>query len=128
MIDSARMDFVTSKTLKYYVSKRASTQNLPATYFQIASTRIQTLVEATPEQLRSFNDVCAICYLDMVQSAKITPCGHYFHGRCLKKWLFLNDQCPMCQANVIEGMHKIGNRIFIDTSTVFRKFNGISRQ
>ena len=72
-------------------------------FLQIASTRIQTLVEATPEQLRSFNDVCAICYLDMVQSAKITPCGHYFHGRCLKKWLFLNDQCPMCQANVIEG-------------------------
>ena len=69
---------------------------------QAAVNRMLTLVEATEAQLRSYNDVCAICYSDMQLSAKITPCGHYFHGGCLKKWLFLQDHCPMCSAKIIE--------------------------
>ena len=38
----------------------------------------------------------------MQTSAKITPCGHFFHGGCLKKWLFVQDHCPMCSAKIIE--------------------------
>ena len=64
--------------------------------------RIQTLVDATEAELRIHNDVCAICYSDML-TAKVTPCGHYFHGGCLKKWLFVQDHCPMCSAKIIEG-------------------------
>ena len=64
--------------------------------------RILTLVDATEAQLQRYNDVCAICYSDMQTSAKITPCGHYFHGGCLKKWLFVQDHCPMCSAKIIE--------------------------
>lgn len=64
--------------------------------------RIQTLVDATEAQLRAHNDVCAICYSDMIMAAKVTPCGHYFHGGCLKKWLFVQDHCPLCSAKIID--------------------------
>lgn len=29
-------------------------------------------------------------------SAKITRCNHYFHGVCLRKWLYVQDRCPLC--------------------------------
>lgn len=29
-------------------------------------------------------------------SAKITRCRHYFHGVCLRKWLYVQDRCPLC--------------------------------
>lgn len=57
--------------------------------------KISSLPEATPQQLRSFDDVCAICYQEMT-SAKITRCKHYFHGVCLRKWLYVQDRCPLC--------------------------------
>ncbi|XP_055376185.1 protein TRC8 homolog isoform X2 [Condylostylus longicornis] len=57
--------------------------------------KISSLPEATPAQLRSFDDVCAICYQEMA-SAKITRCKHFFHGVCLRKWLYVQDRCPLC--------------------------------
>jgi E3 ubiquitin-protein ligase RNF139 len=53
------------------------------------------LPEATEEQLRNFDDVCAICYQDLT-TARITKCNHYFHGVCLRKWLYVQDICPLC--------------------------------
>ena len=38
----------------------------------------------------------------MEKNAKLTPCGHFFHGGCLKKWLYVQDHCPMCSSKVIE--------------------------
>lgn len=29
-------------------------------------------------------------------SAKITRCRHFFHGVCLRKWLYVQDRCPLC--------------------------------
>ncbi|XP_076241434.1 TRC8 ring finger protein [Calliopsis andreniformis] len=58
--------------------------------------KINTLPEAKAEQLQRLNDVCAICYQEM-QSAKITQCNHYFHGVCLRKWLYVQDRCPLCK-------------------------------
>ncbi|XP_030369826.1 protein TRC8 homolog isoform X2 [Scaptodrosophila lebanonensis] len=57
--------------------------------------KISALPEATPAQLRAFDDVCAICYQEMY-SAKITRCRHFFHGVCLRKWLYVQDRCPLC--------------------------------
>merc|ERR1719367_2327035 len=70
---------------------------------QAAVSRIQTLEDATEEQLKAHADVCAICYSEMINSAKITPCRHIFHGGCLKKWLFVQDHCPMCSAKISEN-------------------------
>lgn len=53
-----------------------------------AVNKIECLPEATPEQLIELDDVCAICYQEM-QSAKITKCQHFFHGVCLRKWLYV---------------------------------------
>ncbi|CAH1715155.1 unnamed protein product [Aphis gossypii] len=57
--------------------------------------KIESLPEATSRQLAELDDVCAICYQNM-GSAKITKCNHYFHGVCLRKWLYVQDRCPLC--------------------------------
>ncbi|KRF99398.1 uncharacterized protein Dwil_GK11181, isoform B [Drosophila willistoni] len=57
--------------------------------------KISSLPEATTAQLQAFDDVCAICYQEMY-TAKITRCRHFFHGVCLRKWLYVQDRCPLC--------------------------------
>lgn len=57
--------------------------------------KIESLPEATSEQLQNLNDVCSICFQEM-HTARITKCGHYFHGCCLRKWLYVKDACPLC--------------------------------
>ena len=57
------------------------------------------------EQLEENNDVCAICYQDMNQ-AKVTRCKHFFHGVCLRKWLYRQDTCPLCHAALYK--HLVG--------------------
>ena len=57
--------------------------------------KINSMPMASPEQLSDHNDVCAICYSEL-RSAHITRCNHLFHGVCLRKWLYINENCPMC--------------------------------
>lgn len=51
------------------------------------------------------------CPQDM-QVAVITPCSHFFHAACLRKWLYVQDTCPMCHQQVTpvaaEEDHGIG--------------------
>ncbi|XP_040978046.1 protein TRC8 homolog isoform X3 [Aquila chrysaetos chrysaetos] len=76
-----------------------------------AAKKINSLPRATGGQLRDHNDVCAICFQDM-QVAVITPCSHFFHAACLRKWLYVQDTCPMCHQQVTpvaaEEDHGIG--------------------
>lgn len=60
-----------------------------------AVARIAALEIATQEQLDAHGDVCAICYQELT-SARITRCKHFFHAVCLRKWLYLQDHCPLC--------------------------------
>ncbi|XP_061787348.1 E3 ubiquitin-protein ligase RNF139 [Nerophis lumbriciformis] len=62
--------------------------------------RINSLPELRGDQLRDIEDVCAICYQDFATSARITPCHHFFHALCLRKWLYIQDTCPMCHQRV----------------------------
>nr|CAD7449313.1 unnamed protein product [Timema bartmani] len=65
-----------------------------------AAHKIHSLPCATAKQLDSrAHDVCAICYMEM-KSARVTPCGHLFHATCLKKWLYVQDRCPLCATKV----------------------------
>ena len=50
---------------------------------------------ATPSELAQHDDICAIC-LCVMTSARKTPCGHYFHGHCLRRCLKQKKACPMC--------------------------------
>ena len=62
--------------------------------------RLNSLQWATEEQLERLNDVCCICYEEL-DSAKVTKCNHYFHSLCLRKWLYVQDKCPMCHADIL---------------------------
>ncbi|XP_023700416.2 RING finger protein 145 isoform X1 [Paramormyrops kingsleyae] len=67
-----------------------------------AVSKIRSMPIATNEQLEQHNDICAICYQDMT-SAIITPCNHVFHAGCLKKWLYVQETCPLCH-NQLKGL------------------------
>ncbi|XP_046643496.1 protein TRC8 homolog [Daphnia pulicaria] len=64
--------------------------------------KISTL--ETVNELDKLDDVCAICFHDLKPSGPnnvtvkvvVTPCRHYFHAVCLRKWLYVQDRCPMC--------------------------------
>ncbi|XP_028820100.1 E3 ubiquitin-protein ligase RNF139-like [Denticeps clupeoides] len=62
--------------------------------------KINSLPEIKGAQLREIEDVCAICYQEFTTSARITLCHHYFHALCLRKWLYIQDTCPMCHQKV----------------------------
>ncbi|KAJ8000155.1 hypothetical protein DPEC_G00201910 [Dallia pectoralis] len=62
--------------------------------------KINSLPEVKGGELRDIEDVCAICYQEFAVSARITPCRHYFHTLCLRKWLYIQDTCPMCHQKV----------------------------
>ncbi|XP_062295985.1 RING finger protein 145 [Scomber scombrus] len=66
---------------------------------QEAAKKINSLPRATAQQLQQHNDVCSICFQEM-SSAVITSCGHFFHGNCLRKWLYVQETCPMCHQTV----------------------------
>ncbi|RWS26255.1 protein TRC8-like protein [Leptotrombidium deliense] len=78
---------------------------------RMAVHKINSLAEATEEQLRNFDDVCAICYQEL-NTARITRCNHYFHGVCLRKWLYVQDICPLCHEKlyvIAEEEHDANN-------------------
>lgn len=66
---------------------------------QSSQEKINFLQEATKEQLKVNNDVCAICFQEL-KSARITKCNHFFHGVCLRKWLKVQDICPLCHTTL----------------------------
>lgn len=64
-----------------------------------AAKKISALPEATPQQLSEYGDLCSICYSEM-DAARVTKCNHLFHSACLKKWLYIQDKCPMCHGPI----------------------------
>ncbi|XP_033869214.3 RING finger protein 145-like [Acipenser ruthenus] len=66
---------------------------------QEAAKKIHSLPRATAQQLERHSDVCAICFQEM-DSAVVTYCSHFFHANCLRKWLYVQETCPMCHQQV----------------------------
>lgn len=62
--------------------------------------KINSLPEVQVSESNEIDDVCAICYQEFRTSARVTPCHHYFHALCLRKWLYIQDTCPMCHQKV----------------------------
>ena len=57
---------------------------------------------ASETDLSNHGDVCSICYQEMQSpDAVITNCQHFFHTYCLKKWLVVQDNCPLCTKPVV---------------------------
>ncbi|CAL5201171.1 unnamed protein product [Lathyrus oleraceus] len=64
------------------------------------------LPDATAEELRAYDDECAICREAMAKAKKLN-CNHLFHLACLRSWL---DQgltemytCPTCRKPLFAG-------------------------
>ncbi|KAJ4706225.1 E3 ubiquitin protein ligase RIN2 [Melia azedarach] len=64
------------------------------------------LPDATSEELRAYDDECAICREPMAKAKKLN-CNHLFHLACLRSWL---DQglsemysCPTCRKPLFVG-------------------------
>lgn len=51
---------------------------------------------ATDEEIKEFDDVCAVCLAPM-KKARVTPCQHLFHSSCLRECLKTSDNCPLCK-------------------------------
>lgn len=68
---------------------------------RLVNQKLNILPHASTERLAETQDVCPIC-LEELSSARITPCNHLFHMFCLKKWLNVQNKCPMCHATILE--------------------------
>lgn len=51
---------------------------------------------ASPSQLCSCEDICAICLAEM-RRARVTYCGHLFHSVCLAQSKKISPLCPICK-------------------------------
>jgi E3 ubiquitin-protein ligase RNF139 len=66
-----------------------------------AMRQICTLPLASEDEINQFGSPCAICYQGLQpHTTRRTACLHLFHSACLRKWLFIQDFCPMCHRNV----------------------------
>merc|ERR1719470_502497 len=66
------------------------------------SKRLSILKTATATELTEHGDVCSICYQDMENpTAVVTLCSHFFHKNCLKRWLVVQDNCPLCTKAIV---------------------------
>ncbi|KAF9689512.1 hypothetical protein SADUNF_Sadunf01G0099700 [Salix dunnii] len=67
------------------------------------------LPDATSEELRAYDDECAICREPMAK-AKRLHCSHIFHLACLRSWLDqgLNEiySCPTCRKPLFVDRHE----------------------
>ncbi|KAL1531442.1 RING-type E3 ubiquitin transferase [Salvia divinorum] len=47
-------------------------------------------------------DQCVICCVKFKNGDKVTtlPCKHFFHSKCILKWLEMKKHCPLCQREV----------------------------
>lgn len=60
------------------------------------------------ENIIEILDNCPICLTGYSEksSYQLMPCKHRFHFECIRKWLFLNDDCPYCREITENNPHK----------------------
>ncbi|XP_047128971.1 E3 ubiquitin-protein ligase RNF139 [Hydra vulgaris] len=68
----------------------------------LVNKKLNILPQASSLRLEAEGEVCPIC-LDKMTSARVTPCNHLFHFFCLKKWLNVQNKCPMCHATILHS-------------------------
>ncbi|KAK6106459.1 TRC8 N-terminal domain family protein [Brugia pahangi] len=65
-----------------------------------AYSSLSRLPRVSKEAMQQRRDACAICLSDILEDARITPCNHFFHSECLKKWLYVKQVCPLCYSDL----------------------------
>ena len=46
------------------------------------------------------DDICSICHSELDVNDIKLACKHFFHKNCIKPWLEISEECPMCRAGV----------------------------
>ncbi|KAK7196182.1 putative zinc finger protein [Novymonas esmeraldas] len=62
----------------------------------------QQVLDRFPSVAADPTKTCGICLDDFVEgeSVKRLPCGHTFHGTCVRSWLLRSGVCPTCRQPV----------------------------
>ena len=47
------------------------------------------------------NDICSICLEENYNYSTILSCDNEYHSKCIKKWLFIDETCPICRTKPI---------------------------
>ncbi|XP_047326784.1 E3 ubiquitin-protein ligase MBR1-like [Impatiens glandulifera] len=65
--------------------------------------------QATSLNIGGTNDFCVICQEEYMKEEKIggLECGHEFHVDCIKKWLQINNICPICKSPGSSKIEKV---------------------
>ena len=48
----------------------------------------------------SCHSTCPICYETVKKSKTLEMCNHRFCEGCIKKWILINDSCPICRTDL----------------------------
>ncbi len=63
--------------------------------------------EEEKEKLKNeLSVICNICLYE-IDKGKYLQCGHIFHIKCIKEWIIVNSNCPICKSPIINknGIH-----------------------
>ncbi|KAJ6833798.1 E3 ubiquitin-protein ligase Arkadia-like [Iris pallida] len=57
---------------------------------------------------RLLNEKCVICLVGYEEQERIgtLDCGHCYHADCIKEWLLIKNQCPICKASALASDRK----------------------
>lgn len=59
--------------------------------------------EAHTAEEESEDNSCPVCLEEMTNPAR-TVCGHEFHAECIAQVLVRDNRCPMCRAELVDGV------------------------
>lgn len=52
------------------------------------------------EEEKINGELCTICREFLKPGAKLLPCGHIFDSQCLRAWMRIKRECPICRENL----------------------------
>ncbi|GLT49584.1 hypothetical protein SLA2020_231320 [Shorea laevis] len=79
------------------LSEKIITSKLKTRKYVLSATNIHLKESAAPGQE---SDVCCICQEEYKnqENIGILSCRHEYHADCLKNWLLLKNECPICRS------------------------------
>lgn len=59
---------------------------------------VNNFTSVIPKEYEICNELCVICQdnIDSINGVK-TICSHYFHKACIRNWVNVKNECPICK-------------------------------